>query len=380
MPIGAEADVAGGRASRPPPSRARAAAAAKPPSGRRGAASTVRSARGRPAAAAPVARARREPGDRERRRASGAGAAAGRACGAAAGRRPLASISSIGVTSATWLPYSPTPSEIAPAFRSRPSRGRDRRAREAGADAGRVDRGAGGPHQDARAARARPACRSRRGPRRRTARSWCLGSPTARCSACPAPHLDSGMIGSAARAAGASVESQQSRQQGTAKQAAEPSVRIAERRTSALAANMRQHPSRPTTTRRHACRARSASSRRRSPQEPFALQNSKLLKVSLDEVTIQAKLGSMVAYQGEVSFEHAGSGGMGRLIKKAVTGEGAVADEDVRDGRGVPGRPGAGHPPAQARERLDHLQRRATCSPSTPASTGTSSRSRAAAA
>ena len=57
-------------------------------------------------------------------------------------------------------------------------------------------------------------------------------------------------------------------------------------------------------------------------QEAFALQNSKLLKVSLNQITIQAKLGSMVAYQGDVSFEHAGSGGMGRLIKKAVTGEG----------------------------------------------------------
>src|SRR3954454_16685317 len=57
--------------------------------------------------------------------------------------------------------------------------------------------------------------------------------------------------------------------------------------------------------------------------EAFALQNSKLLKVRLDQGTIQAKLGSMVAYKGEVSFEHAGSGGMGRLIKKAVTGEGA---------------------------------------------------------
>ena len=57
-------------------------------------------------------------------------------------------------------------------------------------------------------------------------------------------------------------------------------------------------------------------------QEAFSLQNSKLLKVSLNQVTIQAKLGAMVAYQGEVSFEHAGSGGMSRLIKKAATGEG----------------------------------------------------------
>jgi len=57
-------------------------------------------------------------------------------------------------------------------------------------------------------------------------------------------------------------------------------------------------------------------------QEAFALQNSKLLKVSLRQITIQAKLGSMVAYQGDVSFEHAGSGGVSRFIKKAVTGEG----------------------------------------------------------
>src|SRR3954447_6318767 len=56
--------------------------------------------------------------------------------------------------------------------------------------------------------------------------------------------------------------------------------------------------------------------------DAFALQNSKLLKVRLDAGTIQAKLGSMVAYQGEVSFEHAGSGGVGRMLKKAVTGEG----------------------------------------------------------
>jgi uncharacterized protein (AIM24 family) len=57
-------------------------------------------------------------------------------------------------------------------------------------------------------------------------------------------------------------------------------------------------------------------------QDAFALQNSKLLKVSLAQVTIQAKLGSMVAYQGDVTFEHAGSGGIGRMLKKAVTGEG----------------------------------------------------------
>ncbi len=57
-------------------------------------------------------------------------------------------------------------------------------------------------------------------------------------------------------------------------------------------------------------------------QDAFALQNSKLLKVRLEAVTIQAKLGSMVAYQGDVTFEHAGSGGLGRMLKKAMTGEG----------------------------------------------------------
>jgi uncharacterized protein (AIM24 family) len=57
-------------------------------------------------------------------------------------------------------------------------------------------------------------------------------------------------------------------------------------------------------------------------QDAFALQNSKLLKISLNQITIQAKLGSMVAYQGDVRFEHAGAGGMGRFMKKALTGEG----------------------------------------------------------
>jgi uncharacterized protein (AIM24 family) len=57
-------------------------------------------------------------------------------------------------------------------------------------------------------------------------------------------------------------------------------------------------------------------------ENAFSLQNSKLLKVELNQVTIQAKSGSMVAYQGEVKFEHAGSGGLGRMFKKAVTGEG----------------------------------------------------------
>jgi uncharacterized protein (AIM24 family) len=50
--------------------------------------------------------------------------------------------------------------------------------------------------------------------------------------------------------------------------------------------------------------------------DAFTLQNSKLLKVHLDQVTVQAKLGSMV--------EHAGAGGMSRMLKKAVSGEGTA--------------------------------------------------------
>ena len=56
-------------------------------------------------------------------------------------------------------------------------------------------------------------------------------------------------------------------------------------------------------------------------QKAFSLQNDRLLKVRLDAVTIQARQGSMVAYQGDVHFEHAGSG-MKRLVKKVATGEG----------------------------------------------------------
>ena len=58
--------------------------------------------------------------------------------------------------------------------------------------------------------------------------------------------------------------------------------------------------------------------------ESFRLQHSKCVKVELAGETIQAKLGSMVAYQGDVKFEHAGSGGLTRMAKKAMTGEGAA--------------------------------------------------------
>lgn len=57
--------------------------------------------------------------------------------------------------------------------------------------------------------------------------------------------------------------------------------------------------------------------------EQFTRQNSKLLKIELAEGGVQAKRGSMVAYQGDVKFENKGSGGLGKMLKKAATGEGA---------------------------------------------------------
>ena len=54
--------------------------------------------------------------------------------------------------------------------------------------------------------------------------------------------------------------------------------------------------------------------------EAFTLQGPRLLKVELSETSVMAKNGAMVAYQGEVNFEHKG-GGLGRLLKKAATGE-----------------------------------------------------------
>lgn len=54
--------------------------------------------------------------------------------------------------------------------------------------------------------------------------------------------------------------------------------------------------------------------------QAFTLQNRRLLKVELSEGAVLAKNGSMVAYQGDVHFEHKG-GGLGRFLKKAATGE-----------------------------------------------------------
>ena len=59
-----------------------------------------------------------------------------------------------------------------------------------------------------------------------------------------------------------------------------------------------------------------------APIGGFGLQNSKMLKVTLDGGALMARQGTMVAYQGQVQFDYQSSGGFGKMLKKAVTGEG----------------------------------------------------------
>lgn len=54
--------------------------------------------------------------------------------------------------------------------------------------------------------------------------------------------------------------------------------------------------------------------------ERFALQNPRMLKVTLGAPVLATK-GVMVAYQGQVTFEHKSAGGFGKLMKKVVTSE-----------------------------------------------------------
>ncbi len=56
--------------------------------------------------------------------------------------------------------------------------------------------------------------------------------------------------------------------------------------------------------------------------DPFVLQNKKMLKISMAYGPVWAKTGSMVAYQGDVRFENTGSGGLDKLVKSKLTGEG----------------------------------------------------------
>ena len=53
----------------------------------------------------------------------------------------------------------------------------------------------------------------------------------------------------------------------------------------------------------------------------MSLQNPRMLRVRLDGEVL-ARQGAMVGYQGEVAFAFEGAGGVGRFLKKALTGEG----------------------------------------------------------
>jgi uncharacterized protein (AIM24 family) len=58
-----------------------------------------------------------------------------------------------------------------------------------------------------------------------------------------------------------------------------------------------------------------------APQPGMTLQSSKMLKIELNG-EMMARQGAMVAYQGQVEFKALGSGGIGKFLKKAITGEG----------------------------------------------------------
>ncbi|WP_068400216.1 AIM24 family protein [Kribbia dieselivorans] len=72
--------------------------------------------------------------------------------------------------------------------------------------------------------------------------------------------------------------------------------------------------------------------REQETTDPFAKQNSKLLKVQMGYGPVWARTGSMVAYQGQISFKDRGSGGLGKMFKSAVTGEGVPLMECTGSG------------------------------------------------
>jgi uncharacterized protein (AIM24 family) len=63
-----------------------------------------------------------------------------------------------------------------------------------------------------------------------------------------------------------------------------------------------------------------ASSNLEVEGQRFALQNSQLLRVALGPDVLAVK-GAMVAYQGQVRFDHEKAGSVGKLLKKIVTSE-----------------------------------------------------------
>ena len=65
-----------------------------------------------------------------------------------------------------------------------------------------------------------------------------------------------------------------------------------------------------------------ADHKENASQDPFSLQNKKMLKIQMGYGPVWAKTGSMVAYQGDVRFQNTGSGGLDKWMKQKLTGEG----------------------------------------------------------
>jgi hypothetical protein len=119
------------------------------------------------------------------------------------------------------------------------------------------------------------------------------------------------------------------------------------------------------------CKAISRHSREKPQvEESFTLENPWLLKATLSADELQARLGSMVAYQGEFRFERARAGWR-RIFKRTLTPEGGRLMRVSGTGEVFLAQL------AQQVYRL-HLDdeespaTHATCSPSRAASTGTS--------
>ncbi len=55
-------------------------------------------------------------------------------------------------------------------------------------------------------------------------------------------------------------------------------------------------------------------------QQRFGLQNTQMLRVALGDDVLAVK-GAMVAFQGQIRFDHEKSGSMGKLLKKMLTSE-----------------------------------------------------------
>jgi uncharacterized protein (AIM24 family) len=106
----------------------------------------------------------------------------------------------------------------------------------------------------------------------------------------------------------------------------------------------------------------------------FALQNSQLLRVALGPDVLSVK-GAMVAFQGQVRFDHEGSGSVSKLLKKMVTSEDMPLMRVSGLGE-VFFAQEAGYVTSSSWPATASVSTAATCSPSTPRCSGTSTGSR----